>query len=108
MTQKEFIKVLDNKRYSYEIVGDKIVITHKGIVILIGLPSLPSGVEFLNMGIVYLDLLREIPPNVIFSNSSVYLKSLIGGFFDDWNGNIEGISSGLLNKMIADGLFDRR
>jgi hypothetical protein len=38
----------------------------------------------------------------------VYLRSLIRGGFQDWEGNIEGINSKrLLNKMIKDGLFER-
>jgi len=30
MTQKEFIKVLNRENYSYEIEGDRIVVTHRG------------------------------------------------------------------------------
>jgi len=38
----------------------------------------------------------------------VYLRSLIRGGFQDWEGNIKGIDSKrLLNKMISLGLFER-
>jgi hypothetical protein len=45
----------------------------------------------------------------VFTNSGdVYLRSLIGGGFDDWEGNIEGIDSKrLLNLMISKGIFER-
>jgi hypothetical protein len=52
----------------------------------------------------------------VFSNGgNVNLGSLLergylsGGWFEDWTGNIEGIDDKrLLNKMIKDGLFDRK
>jgi hypothetical protein len=139
MTQDEFIKVLDKKRYSYEIEGDKIVVTHKGVVYLDSITSLPPGVEFSNGGGVDLNSLASLPPGVVFMNGGrvdlrsltslppgvefnnkgnvykgddykgdVYLGYLIGIWFDEWNGNIEGIDSKrLLNKMIKDGIFER-
>jgi hypothetical protein len=89
MTREEFIEVLDDKGYSYEIEGNKIVVTGKGDVWLGSLTSLPSGVEFGNRG-------------------DVWLKSLIGDWFYLWNGNIKGIDKKrLLNKMIKDGVFER-
>ena len=93
-----------------------------GGVELDSLETLPSGFIF-NGGDVDLPSLKSIPRDVVFdiSNSStVFLPSLmkerkrtilaISSFaFDDWSGNIEGIGSNrLLNKMISDGLFDRR
>ena len=129
MTQKEFIKVLDKKGYSYEIEGDRIVVTYKGGVILNSLTSLPPGVvfkheggiklnsltslplgvEFRNGEDVYLNSLTSIPPGVEFENGGdVDLRSLIGGGFQDWKGNIEGIDSNrLLNVMIKQGVFER-
>ncbi len=50
MTQEEFIEVLDNKGYSYEIEGDKIVVSYQWTVNLESLKKLPSGVEFNNGG----------------------------------------------------------
>jgi len=149
MTQKEFIKVLDKKGYSYKIEGDRVVVTHKGDVFLDSLTSLPPGVEFRNGGYVSLHSLKSLPPGVVFRNEgNVYLESLtslppgvefrnggyvslhsltslppgvefrnrgvvglnsiIGGEFDDWKGNIEGIDSKrLLNLMISKGIFER-
>jgi len=44
---------------------------------------------------------------VVFKNEgSVYLKSIIGGWFQDWKGNIKGIEPKvLLNGMIKKGVF---
>ena len=132
MTQEEFIEILDRDSYSYEIQGDKIVVTIKGYVYLRSLTSLPPdvefknggyvdlnslkslppGVEFRNEGNVYLESLTSLPPGVEFSNEGdVNLYSLIGGWFgnpygDAWNGNIKGIDSKmLLNGMIKRGIF---
>ena len=111
MTREEFIKVLDKRRYSYKIEGDKLVVTHEDDVFLGSLTSLPPGVEFKNRGGVDLRSLQTLPPDVEFKNEgSVNLKSLIGGdgYFVEWEGNIEGIDSKrLLNMMIKQGLFER-
>ena len=126
MKQEEFIKVLDEKRYPYEIEGNKIVVTHKGFVDLRSLTSLPPGVEFKNRGFVDLESLTSLPPGVEFNNGGdAYLRyltslppgvefnnggdvylNLIGGWFHNWSGNIKGISSKrLLNLMISKGVF---
>ena len=98
-----------------------------GAVYLDALTSIPPGVEFRNNGDVNLNSLTSLPPGVVFSNRAhVYLRALtslppgveiknrwsvnldvlIGGWFDEWKGNIEGIDSKrLLNKMIKDGIF---
>ena len=68
MTREEFIKVLDDKGYSYEIQGDKIVVTHDRNVYLHALTSLPPGVEFRNEGTVILESLTSLPPGVVFRN----------------------------------------
>ncbi len=135
MTREGFIEILDREDYSYEVKGDKIVVTYKGWVYLESLTSLPpgvvfknkgdvdlesltslpSGVEFKNGGGVDLRALTSLPPGVEFKNGGfkhgfgiVNLASLTGGFFDEWNGNIEDIDSKmLLNKMIKDGVFER-
>ena len=65
MTREEFIEVLDDNGYSYEMEGNKIVVTNEGSVWLESLTSLPPGVEFRNKGDVDLD-------------------SLTGGWFEDW------------------------
>ena len=107
MTQEEFIRVLDKKRYSYEIKGDKIIVTYKGTVYLRGLTSLPPGVEFKNGGNVHLNDLTSLPTGVEFNNEGhIFLGSLSGDWFDDWEGNIKGIDSKrLLNFMISKGVF---
>jgi hypothetical protein len=113
VSREEFIKVLDSKGYSYEIEGDRIVVTHKGQLLtgitLRFLTSLPSGVEFRNKGDIFLDALTSLPLGVEFKNGgTVRLKSLLGGYSDEWNGNIEGINNKrLLNKMIKKGVFER-
>jgi hypothetical protein len=65
---------------------------------------------FSNRGYVNLGSLQTLPEGIVFSNRGyVYLKSLIGGGFDAWKGNIEGMGNQrLLNKMISLGLFDRK
>ena len=127
MTQEEFIKELDEEGYSYEIEGDKVIVTedeyaslsyltslpsgvefrNKGRVYLESLTSLPPGVEFNNGGDVYLTALTSLPPGVVFKNvDGVKLDSLTGGWFDDWKGNIKYIGSkSLLNLMIKQGMF---
>ena len=112
MTQEAFIEKLDDKGYSYEIEGGKIIVTHKGHVHLSSLTSLPPDVEFKNGHYVFLNSLTSISPGVEFRNGGgVSFESLIdvyGGYFRQWKGNIEGIDSKrLLNKMISIGLFDR-
>ena len=78
-----------------------------GNVRLGSLTSLPSGVEFRNGYNVYLTSLTSLPPGVKFENEGdVYLDALIGGRFDEWKGNMEGIDSKrLLNLMIKQGVF---
>lgn len=77
MTREEFIKVLREKEYSYIEEGDKIVVTHKGHVVLRSLETLPPDVEFRNGGYVSLALLETLPPSVKFKNQGhINLKSL--------------------------------
>ena len=77
MTREKFIKVLKNEKYSYEIEGDKIIVTHEDDVWLTLITSLPPGVEFNNRGDVWLMSLTSLPPGVVFNNGgSVRLGSL--------------------------------
>ena len=110
MTQEEFIEVLDKKGYSYEMEGNKIVVTYKFYVDLVSLTSLPPGVVFSNVGEVGLRSLEAIPPDVEFRTTyDVNLQSLTGNWFSEWEGNIKGIRfNRLLNKMISIGIFNRR
>ena len=133
MTGEEFIKELDKKGYSYEIEGDKIVVTYEMGVDLRSLTSLPPGVEFNNGGSIDLYYLTSLPPGVAFRNGgsvnlnaltslppgveftnggnfggNIDLGSLVSGYFGKWEGNIEGIEpKRLLNKMISLGIFER-
>ena len=77
MTREEFIEVLEDKRYSYEIEGDKIVVTEEAPVEFTSLKTIPANVEFSNGGRVELDSLMTISPGVEFNNAGyVTLKSL--------------------------------
>jgi hypothetical protein len=126
MTQKEFIKELEEEGYSYETQGTKTLVIHEGVVRLDSLTHLPPGVEFKNVGGVSLDSLTHLPPGVEFKNrGGVYLPSLthlppgvefknadwvylssLGLDTDEWVGNIEGIEGKrLLNLMIKRGMF---
>ena len=127
MTRKEFIGILDREDYSYEIEGDKIIVTHNVYVFLASLTSLPPAVEFNNVGDVLLTSLETISHGVVFRNSGdIYLGSLktlppgvefnnggdvhlwlFGGSLKDWRrGNIKGVDNKrLLNYMIKRGLF---
>jgi len=129
MTREEFIEILGKEGYSYKIEGDKVVVKNKGNVWLGDITSLPTGVEFRNGGSVWVDALTSLPPDVEFNNrwivnlesltslppgvvfkngGGVGLSDLIGGWFQDWKGNIEGIDSKrLLNFMISKGVFER-
>ena len=90
-------------------LSSDVVFENNGDVDLDTLTSLPPGVEFSNGGHVFLDYLTSLPPGVEFRNKgTVRLKSLIGGRFSDWRGNIEGIHPNrILNAMIKQGLFER-
>lgn len=86
MTQEEFIEILDNENYSYEIEGDRIVVTHDKKFIKKGpyginlvasefngeywvINSIPSGVIFKNKGYLNLNQLEEMPDSVEFRNT---------------------------------------
>ena len=93
MTQKAFIKILDKKKYSYKIKGDKIIVTHEFDIVFkkltsippnvhfnntgtIDFPSLiqlPSGIEFNTAGTIRLGALTELPSDVVFDNATGYI-----------------------------------
>ena len=122
MKKEEFIEVLKRKNYLYEIQGDKIIVTHDGSVNLGSLETLPPGVEFMNRGSVYLWSLKTLPPGVEFKNGGyvnlenlktlppgvhfknegyVNLKGILGGWLDEWEGNIEGVDDKRLLRLMA-------
>jgi hypothetical protein len=107
MTQHEFVQVLKGNRIRFERAGDEILVTHQGSVRLPSLKILTSDVRFENQGHVYLSSLEILPPGVRFENrGEVYLPSLVGGWFEDWVGNIGGVDPRrLLNLMIDKKLF---
>ena len=77
MTREEFIEILRERGYSYEMEGDKIIVTYGGNVDLGSLKTLPPGVHFENGGTVDLGLLKTLPPGVHFKNDGyVYLSAL--------------------------------
>ena len=113
MTREEFIEILDEKGYSYEIEGDKIVVTNGdsffGNVDLRSVITLPPNLEFRNNGSVDLIKLESITPGVEFNNrGAVIIRSIIPGWLSNWKGNIKGIDpKRLLNFMISKGIFER-
>ena len=112
---------------SHTSIPPDVVFNNVRDVWLNSLTSLPPGVEFRNRGRVYLWKLKTLPPDVVFRNGGyvnlialtslppgvvfnnlgdVALNSLVGGWFENWKGNIEGIDSKrLLNLMIKQGVF---
>ena len=133
MTQEEFFfKVLEIRdTYSVKAEGDKSVVdawpdedgscdidlreleipsnvtfVNEGDVTL-SIEEIPENVEFANEGDVYLYQVESIHSSVEFNNEGeVFLDSLVGGSFDDWEGNIEGVDNKrLLNFMIKKGFF---
>jgi hypothetical protein len=115
MTREDFIEELDKKNYKYLIEGERIVVSGNNSSNFIDLSviNLPSGVEFKDSRHVFLDFLKNIPSNTGFNNlgnkhSDVHMQSLFGGWFSEWEGNIQKIGHNrLLNKMVSLGLFDK-
>jgi hypothetical protein len=89
-----------------------IVFKNSRTVYLDSLEELPEQFTFENGGNLYLNLITRIPKGVKFKmkeDANIYLKELLGGWLDEWSGNISGINSKtLLYKMVALGLFDRK
>lgn len=127
MTKEAFLQLLDRVGYSYEIDSQSTIVTTKGDVNLNYYESIPPNVKFKNDGSVYLSRLKSLPSNTHFLNTGyvnlesitslpqttkfanggeIHLESLVGGWFDDWPSNINGINNKrLLNFMIKKGLF---
>jgi hypothetical protein len=108
MTRNEFIGELNKKGYRYELEGDKIIVkTLSSYIDLDELETLPDNVIFNNKGDVWVKNLASIPTSVEFRNGGdVSLDRLTGDFFEQFGGNVEGISyMRLLNFMIKKGMF---
>jgi hypothetical protein len=74
MTQAKFIKLLEEKAYSYELKEGKLIVTYKGDVYLNGLTK---NITFNNWGDVFLSGLTELPDNITFNNGGhVFLSGL--------------------------------
>jgi hypothetical protein len=93
-----------------ETLSEGISFYNRGNVYLNSLKTLPNGITFKNSGSVYLNSIKSIQEEIVFSNGGgVYLESLFGGWISDWLGYIWKIKPNrLVNKMIKDGLLDRR
>ena len=73
-----------------------------GHVSLRSLKTIPSGAEFRNRGSVSLGSLKTLPPGVEFRNGwNVYLGGILGGWLDEWEGNIEGVDDKRLLRLMA-------
>lgn len=107
MTRDKLIDILKYRGYSYEIVGDKIVIDDAGPILLDTLQSIPDNIDFRNNGYMSLDGIKSIPTNVTFNNrGSVHLRLFGIHSTKTWEYGIPGINSkALLNGMIKRGLF---
>jgi len=92
---------------SLESLSPDVQFQNRGYVILDSLKILTSDVRFQNQGGVWLHSLESLPPGVRFQNQrDVWLGSLVGGWFEDWKGNIGGVDpKRLLNLMIDKSLF---
>ncbi len=64
----ELKKVLDKKRYTYEDLGNELIINHKGNINLYSITFLPDNIQFNNGGNIYLDSLTSLPDNIQFNN----------------------------------------
>ena len=132
MEREEFKKILIEKDYPYEEIGERILVgLYRGDIDLSGLKSIPSGIVFRNMGGVDLNSIEEIPSGVVFMNglyvflnsirridSSVEFLGYCSPLSPLWGSKpfefpififgIPGIEDRtILNKMIALGLFYR-
>ena len=128
MTREEFIDVLDNEGYSYEIEGGKLIVTagdsegnfdlylgsipsdvifrNPGYVGLVYIDNIPSGVDFRNGGDVIFSPVTSIEKDVRFNNDGEVHLNIFGSWVHHWSGNIEGVDSKrLLNLMISKGMF---
>lgn len=87
MTREEFIEILDEEGYPYEIVGNEIIVNAEvgtpgysgdGFLYLADLKSLPPNVHFKTSGNIYLNGLTRLPSGITFGGRgwNVELNSL--------------------------------
>ncbi len=73
----ELKRILDEKGYDYQDLGNELIINHKGYVDLPSLTSLPDNIQFNNGENVHLDSLTSLPNNIQFNNrGNVWLSKL--------------------------------
>ena len=113
MKREEFISILDRKRYSYEIEGDKIIVTYNDDarhrdVLLSKLTEIPPNVIFNNGGYVNLKSLGSVPRSVQFNNGGyVELKSTSLNRYYIFNFPIDNIDNRrIFNILIKRGIFE--
>jgi hypothetical protein len=68
MTKEEFIDILEDRDYRYQISGNEITIDPGRNIILDGLTSIPPNVDFRNSGLVDLSSLVNLPSSTQFNN----------------------------------------
>lgn len=127
MTREKFIKELDKRDYSYEIIGDHLFVTvgeyhtsfsnvllkklksipentifkNNGNVDLTSVNNIPQGVEFQNEGNVYLNPNAHISNNVFFKNDGFIKKgSTIIRFDSNYDIHLRGISKSRMVNLI--------
>jgi len=110
MTREEFIKELDDLGYSYEIEGNKIIVTHsESHVDLNHLTHIPPNIIFNNVMDVDLESIKYVPPGVEFRNEgSVYLASVISISPDSIFNNGWAIDLGPLKKIPPSVVFNNK
>ena len=110
MTREKFIKELDDLGYSYEIEGNKIIVTHsESHVDLNHLTHIPSNIIFNNVMDVDLESIKYVPPGVEFRNKgSVYLASVISISPDSIFNNGWAIDLGPLKKIPPSVVFNNK
>ena len=115
MTREQFIKILKDKGYEYELDGNKIiVVSYNSLVNLKSLTEIPPGVVFNNDGVVDLGSLIEIPSGVVFNNRTHVMLNSIESLPSDvvfknggsvWLNSLRNISPGVNLEGIKDGVY---
>jgi len=110
MTREEFIQTLEDHNYSYDIEGDKIIVTHtESHVNLNHLTHIPPNIIFNNVMDVDLESIKDVPRGVEFRNKgSVYLASVITISPDSVFNNGWAIDLGPLEKIPSTVVFNNK
>ncbi len=94
-------EILDEKGYTYEDLGNELIINHKGNIYLESLTSLPDNIQFNNRGNVWLSKFRSLPNNKyeIFYNKGIVYYDWDGREYKEFNPHERNAS---LNKSIKE------